>query len=466
MPQFPFAFARDNQVLLHGDRLLCGPGATVMGLREARRRALGPVTPERLDQDSYESALEACYRSDSTAKADPLVFEPTTPATGGGAAPRDLLETAADAPVVALVDHLLRQTIAEGSSDLHIEPQEDGLRARIRVDGLLRPVMDRPDVPARRVAARFKVMAGLDTAETRLPQDGRIGLRYGGREIDIRVATQPSPLGERVVLRILDRRAGLRPLDQLGLSQKQEAFLRRLATQPDGILLTTGPTGSGKTTTLYSLLQLADRSKRNIVTVEDPVEYHLDGVNQTQINAEIGLTFAAGLRATLRQDPDIILVGEIRDAETAHIAAQAALTGHLVLSSLHANSPRAAITRLTELGVDPPLTDATLRGVLAQRLVRRLCPECARPTALTDALAQAMADRQVQEPAQIMESAGCPACSGTGYAGRLGLFEVVDRTGATNADQAVDGDLQTQALRHLAAGTTSAAEMARVLGPL
>ncbi len=261
---------------------------------------------------------------------------------------------------------------------MHVEPYEDGLRARMRIDGMLRTVMDRADVPVRRVVSRLKVMAGLDTAETRLPQDGRIALRYGGRDLDVRMSTLPGQYGER------DHAAGARPARGPAAARRAGAD-RRAGRDPapaGGAArrhhpVAPGPPARGKTTTLYSLLQLADQAKRNIVTVEDPIEYDLPGISQTQINAEIGMTFAAGLRATLRQDPDVILVGEIRDGETATVAAQAALTGHLVFSSLHANGSVGAVIRLRDLGLDDFLIAATLRGIIAQRLLRRLCRDCA-----------------------------------------------------------------------------------------
>ena len=380
--------------------------------------------------------------------------------------------------MIELVNQLLRRTVRGGASDLHVEPYEDGLRARVRIDGMLRTVLDRSDVPVRRVISRLKVMAGLDTAETRLPQDGRIGLRYGGRDIDVRMSTLPGHFGERITLRVLDRHSGLLSLDELGLNQGQADVLNRLAARPDGIVLATGPTGSGKTTTLYSLLQLADQSKRNIVTVEDPIEYHLPGISQTQTNAEIGMTFAAGLRATLRQDPDVILVGEIRDVETAQVAAQASLTGHLVFSSLHANGSVAAVTRLRDLGLDNYLIAATLRGILAQRLLRQLCADC-KSTQSPDAATSAMfAAIQMPVPLAVPQAVGCDSCDQTGYAGRQGVYEIVEITEAVAAAIGENASeqqlkeiavprgntLQAQGLHLVATGQTTIEEVKRVLG--
>ncbi len=474
----PFVFARDQQLVLQGDALVCGPGVTLLGLREARRRLGRALRVEDVDEDAFEAALNAHYRERHGAEADETDLSFDLELRDGAPGLRDLLEDATEAPVIELVNQLLRRTVRAGASDLHVEPYEDGLRARVRIDGMLRTVMDRSDVPVRRVISRLKVMAGLDTAETRLPQDGRIGLRYGGRDLDVRMSTLPGQYGERITLRVLDRHAGLLPLDGLGLTEAQSALLHRMAGRPDGIVLSTGPTGSGKTTTLYSLLQLADQAKRNIVTVEDPIEYHLPGISQTQTNSEIGMTFAAGLRATLRQDPDVILVGEIRDGETAQVAAQASLTGHLVFSSLHANGSVAAVTRLRDLGLENYLIASTLRGILAQRLLRRLCPECHEPVE-ADAAARALfAAYELSAPATFNGAKGCEACGQTGYAGRVGVFEIVEVTetlsnaiaeGASEQQlrqMAVPkaGTLMAQGLGLAAQGKTSIAEVHRVLG--
>jgi len=473
----PFTFARDQQMVLQGDALICGPGATVFGLREARRRAGFALKIERVAEDAFEAVLNTHYRDGAGGgDEDDLSFDLETGTAGPGL--RDLLEDATEAPVIELVNQLLRRTVRGGASDLHVEPSEDGLRARVRVDGMLRTVMDRSDVPVKRVISRLKVMAGLDTAETRLPQDGRISLRYGGRDIDVRMSTLPGHFGERITLRVLDRHSGLLPLDQLGLSDEQAAILNRLADRPDGIVLATGPTGSGKTTTLYSLLQLADHGKRNIVTVEDPIEYHLPGISQTQTNAEIGMTFAAGLRATLRQDPDVILVGEIRDVETAQVAAQASLTGHLVFSSLHANGSVAAVTRLRDLGLDNFLIAATLRGILAQRLLRCLCEKCAEQVDPSEAAKAMFASIGQDAPEKLLHAVGCDSCADTGYAGRQGVYEIVEITedvAAAIGENAPEQELKrlavgkgnsllAQGLDLVRQGRTSVEEVRRVLG--
>jgi len=481
MPVLPFSFARDQQVAVDEGRLLIGPDASALGLREARRRCGAGLVPEQLGAAAFEARLAVLYQAgggDERAEEEALSFDLET--RDGAPGPRDLLEDAAEAPVIQLVNQLLRRAIRAGASDLHVEPHEAGLRARMRIDGMLQTALDRSDVPVRRVVSRLKVMAGLDIAEMRLPQDGRIALRLGGRAIDVRVSTLPGHYGERVVMRLLDRSAGLMPLDALGLRPEQEMVLARLAARPNGIIRPPAPTGRGNTTTLYSLLRLANREERNIVTVEDPIEYDLPGVSQSQINAEIGMTFAAGLRATLRQDPDIILVGEVRDGETAGVAAQAALTGHLVFSSLHANSSVGAVIRLRDLGLDDFLIAATLRGIVAQRLLRRLCPHCARSAAPTAEEAAAFAAAGLGAPRELRHAIGCAQCFDTGYAGRVGVFEIVEIGEAVRAaidkgasEQALialalgpDRTLHGEALRRVAAGETSLAEAQRVVGDL
>ncbi|WP_425099656.1 GspE/PulE family protein [Tropicibacter sp. S64] len=424
----PFSFAQDQQVVLEGARVTLGPNATQLGIREVQRRVgLDPVEVVEVDQLAFDKALADAYRDGAHSRAaagDDISFDLEEAAFARRQ--RDLLDEPGDAPVIQLVNQLLRRAVQSGASDLHIEPHEGGLRVRVRIDGVLQEMMNRPDVPVRRIVSRLKVMAGLDIAETRLPQDGRIPLSLGGKVIDTRVSSLPGHYGERIVLRILDRSTGLMPLKDLGLSETQEKLLRRLAAFPNGVILATGPTGAGKTTTLYSLLQLADRDARNIVTVEDPIEYDLPGVSQSQINSEIGMTFAAGLRATLRQDPDVILVGEIRDGETASTAAQAALTGHLVFSSLHANSSVSAIVRLRDLGLENFLIAATLRGVIAQRLLRKLCPHCSQPQALADEDERLFDRHRIALPHVTYHPVGCPECKGTGHTGRMGIFEITE----------------------------------------
>ncbi len=475
-PPLPYAFARDHGVALDAGAVVAGPEATVTGLREAQRR-VGLSAPLHVtDGAGFEAVMARLYHKGDEAEGHGLTFE--LQEDTGTRRGRDLLEDAVEAPVIQLVNQLLRQAVLDGASDLHIEPHEGGLRARMRIDGFLQTVMDRPDVPVKRVVSRLKVMAGLDISETRLPQDGRIPLRLGGRMIDTRVSSLPGNYGERIVLRILDRAAGLMPLDELGLDRQQIDRLERLAATPNGIILATGPTGAGKTTTLYSLLKLADREERNIVTVEDPIEYDLTGISQTQINAEIGMTFAAGLRATLRQDPDVILVGEIRDGETASTAAQAALTGHLVFSSLHANSSVGAVVRLRDLGLENFLISATLRGVIAQRLLRRLCPECRAPRAPAPTEVLHFEKARLPMPTALHDPVGCEACHQSGYSGRVGIFEILEVDEALREAISIGAGegalwqsalepherLIGQALSAVAAGRTSLVEALRVVG--
>ncbi|MFN7003511.1 MAG: GspE/PulE family protein [Roseinatronobacter sp.] len=489
--RLPFAFARDHQVAVEGDQLLTGPEPTLTGLRMARALSARPLQVAPQDATTFQTSLARLYdQGGEGLDPDGLQFELDGETRDGQ--PRDLLENATEAPVVQLVNQLLRRAVRTRASDLHIEPHEEGLRVRIRVDGTLQQAFDRSDVPARRVVSRLKVMSGLDIAETRLPQDGRIALRLGGKAVDVRISTLPGPHGERVVMRLLDRSGGLMAPEDLGLAPAAQTLLNRLAASPNGIILATGPTGSGKTTTLYSLLQLADRRQRNILTVEDPIEYELPGISQCQVNSEIGMTFARGLRSVLRQDPDVILVGEIRDAETAKVAAEAALTGHLVFSSVHANNPLATVVRLRELGVENYLVSATLRGVIAQRLLRRLCPHCAIASP-PDARERALFDAQgLPAPETLYHAPGehpsdpartpCEHCAGTGYSGRVGVFDIIEitdtlregidageseyqlrnRLRAENPDAAAG--LYRLGLSKVATGASSLAELFRVIG--
>ena len=341
------------------------------------------------------------------------------------AEPQDLLESEDDAPIIRLINALLTEAVRENASDIHIEPYETRLAVRMRVDGVLREILNPPLALAPLIVSRVKVMARLDIAEKRLPQDGRISLRVAGRPVDVRVSTLPSGQGERVVLRLLDKQAGRLELRHLGMAPQQYELMERIIARPHGVVLVTGPTGSGKTTTLYAaLMRLNDRS-RNILTVEDPIEYYLDGIGQTQINTRVDMTFARGLRAILRQDPDVVMVGEIRDLDTVQIAVQASLTGHLVFSTLHTNSAIGAMTRLRDMGVEPFLLASTLNGILAQRLVRVLCPECRRAESATAQECALMGVDPVAPP-MLYHAQGCPACNHLGYRGRTGIYELIE----------------------------------------
>ena len=334
-----------------------------------------------------------------------------------------LRDLASEAPVVRLVNQIIAQAVEQRASDIHVEPFETDLRIRYRIDGHL---VEQEPVPRRAAAAivsRLKLMAGLDIAERRLPQDGRVKLPVRGKEVDFRVATSPTLHGESIVLRILDRSGVSLDFTALGLAAEPQAQLHRQLDRPNGIVLVTGPTGSGKTTTLYAALERLNKPNRKLVTVEDPVEYQIFGINQIQVKNEIGLDFAGVLRSTLRHDPDIIMIGEIRDADTARIAVQAALTGHLVLSTTHTNGAAATIARLVDLGVSDYLIASTLNAVVAQRLVRVLCPHCREPHELPAPLAKELG---LKGQPTVYRAKGCPSCNGTGYRGRVGLFEVLE----------------------------------------
>lgn len=430
-----YAFARRHGVLLLGwseqgeAQVAWRQPGELRALTELRRYLRAPLAVEQVGSDAFDRLLEQTYgdgESSATAVAADISDDlDLNELAENLPEPADLLESEDDAPIIRLLNALLTQAVKEGASDIHIEPDETHLAVRFRIDGVLREVMR----PARNLAplivSRIKVMSELDIAEKRLPQDGRISLRVAGRPVDVRVSTLPAGRGERVVLRLLDKQAGRIDLRQLGMDEITLERSQKLIKRPHGILLVTGPTGSGKTTTLYAMLQQLNDRSRNIMTVEDPVEYHLEGVAQTQVNAKIDLTFARGLRAILRQDPDVVMVGEIRDLETARIAVQASLTGHLVLSTLHTNSAIGAVTRLQDMGIEPFLLSASLIGVLAQRLVRTLNrDDCIAWEASTSELESlglpSSSSTQLWRPASDLPTGR------TGYRGRCGLYELIN----------------------------------------
>lgn len=427
----PYAFARRHGFVTTGETdgrldVAMREGADPKGLIELRRFLARPFAVTKVDGPAFDRLLSDHYGAGAGTAADAadsLGFDDDLghlAAAVQGA--DDLLDTSDDAPAIRLINGIIADAARQGVSDIHIEPYETGLVVRMRMDGVLRETLRMPPHVAPVVVSRVKVMARLDIAERRLPQDGRIGLTLGGKLIDVRVSTLPSRAGERVVLRILDKENAGIDLDQLGMDAAVKRLFTDALNEPNGIVLVTGPTGSGKTTTLYAGLKLVNDGTRNILTVEDPVEYAVDGVGQTQINPQVGLTFAAGLRAILRQDPDTVMVGEIRDRETADIAVQSALTGHLVLSTVHTNDSIGAITRLRDMKVEPFLIASTLRAVMAQRLVRRLCPECKTPVEAAGSLAGLLG---VAARTTVWEPRGCPSCGNSGYKGRIGLFEAV-----------------------------------------
>lgn len=373
---------------------------------------------EKLLAKAYESTAHAAMAAitDIEEDLDLQTMMSTLPKTA------DLLETEDDAPVIRLINAILTQAIKQSASDIHMETFDERIMVRFRIDGVLREVLEPPRGLAPLLTSRVKIMAKLDIAEKRLPQDGRISLRIAGRAVDVRVSTIPTHHGERIVLRLLDKQAAPLDLSKLGMAGDTYQTMQKLIANPHGILLVTGPTGSGKTTTLYGILNSLNDASRNILTVEDPIEYYLAGIGQTQVNTKIGMTFARGLRAILRQDPDIVMVGEIRDLETVDMAIQASLTGHLVLSTLHTNSAIGAVTRLRDMGAEPFLLSSTIMGVVAQRLVRVLCAHC-KTAVTTDEVVQKLLG--VNEAVTIYRPAGCEHCAHTGFQGRTGLYEVI-----------------------------------------
>ena len=454
----PYAFARNQQLLLQED----GPQLTLYlhadsppgGIGEVMRRHAVQQLNLQAPQELMQRISEAYARGESSAAtivgevenhADLQRMMQELPAV------EDLLETSDDAPIIRMLNALLTQAARDGASDIHIEPYERHSSVRFRVDGTLREVVQPNRALHAALISRLKIMAELDISEKRLPQDGRISLRIGTRAMDVRVSTLPSAHGERAVLRLLDKGENRLSLEAVGLQGAALERLQQLIAQPHGIILVTGPTGSGKTTTLYAALSRLDAGACNIMTVEDPIEYELPGIGQTQVNARIDLTFAKALRAILRQDPDVIMIGEIRDFETAQIAIQASLTGHLVLATLHTNDAASAVTRLIDMGVEPFLLSSSLLGVLAQRLVRKLCTAC--------------------------HGEGCADCGQTGYQGRTGVFELLVTDDAIRAqihNRASEADIRAAALqagmvlmrddgeRLVSGGITSRAELVRV----
>ena len=429
--RLPFGFAKRNQVVLggaEGNELLCVDWPPLPVVAEVQRLLARPLTLRLTDVADFADTLARTYQRDSSETMQMVegLGGDLDLASLANAVPEteDLLEQEDDAPIIRLINALLSEAIKLNASDIHIETFENRLAVRFRIDGILQEVVQPRRELAPLLVSRIKVMSKLDIAEKRVPQDGRISLRVGGREVDIRVSTMPSSNGERVVLRLLDKQAGRLKLDNLGMQPPDETMFGRLLQRPYGILLVTGPTGSGKTTTLYAGLASINQGNLNILTVEDPIEYNLEGIGQTQVNLKADMTFARGLRAMLRQDPDVVMVGEIRDLETVEIAIQASLTGHLVLSTLHTNTAIGAVTRLMDMGVEPFLLSSSLIGVLAQRLVRLLCPHCKTPYQADAAECQVL-NAPASPPPTLYHAQGCARCSGTGYSGRTGIYELI-----------------------------------------
>lgn len=429
-PPLPFTYSRSQRILLlreaGGNRVLCMEDTPASALLEVRRVAGGDLTVTTVPAEEFEKQLVSSYQRDSDEarqmmadignEMDFYTLAEEMPDSN------DLLDADDDAPIIRLINAMLTEAIKDKASDIHIETYECHLQVRFRIDGVLREILRLQRSLASLLISRIKVMAKLDIAEKRIPQDGRMVLRIGGRAVDVRVSTLPSNYGERIVLRLLDKNSVSLDLATLGMSPQNQCHIDELLQRPHGIILVTGPTGSGKSTTLYAALSRLNARVRNIMTVEDPIEYELECVSQTQVNPKVDMTFARSLRAILRQDPDVVLVGEIRDSETAQIAIQASLTGHLVLSTLHTNSATGALSRLQDMGIPPFLLSTSLLAVLAQRLVRTLCPDCRQPYLVDASLAKVM---NIPVGTTIWQPKGCQQCCFTGYLGRTGIHELL-----------------------------------------
>jgi len=429
-PLLSFAFAKRHGIFVQGivdgvADAVYRAGATPTSIAEVRRFLGVPLRLRRVDSEVFDQMLRGRYEGGtSTAMQMAGGFEDDTDLTHLAQdlpEPSDLLESDDHAPIIKLINAILTQAVRDNASDIHIEPFENRLVVRFRIDGVLREVLQSRRAVAPLVVSRIKVMSKLDIAEKRLPQDGRISLRIAGRAVDVRVSTIPAGHGERVVLRLLDKQAGRLDLGSLGMERHTQTLMDELVHKPHGIILVTGPTGSGKTTTLYAALERINDNTRNIMTVEDPIEYYIDGIGQTQVNTKVEMTFARGLRAILRQDPDVVMVGEIRDLETAHIAVQASLTGHLVLSTLHTNTAVGAVTRLRDMGVEPFLLSSSLLGVLAQRLVRVLSPDT-RQSYVAGDYERRLLNIPEGAPSPTLYRAGTDSTHG--FKGRTGIYEL------------------------------------------
>ena len=484
--RIPFAYAKRHGVLMNEPdplqdfaAVLCRQGVSPATLAEVRRYLAMPLKLNMIEVEEFDRLLQEAYEG-GTGETMEMMDDLGDSVDLSRVAqelsePEDLLESEDDAPIIRLINALLTEAIKKNASDIHIEPYENRLSVRFRVDGVLREVLAPKRVLAPLLVSRIKVMSKLDIAEKRIPQDGRISLKIAGRAVDVRVSTLPSGSGERVVLRLLDKQAGRLDLEQLGMDDVSSDVMNSVIRKPHGIILVTGPTGSGKTTTLYATLTRLNDKTRNILTVEDPIEYYIDGIGQTNVNTKVDMTFARGLRAILRQDPDVVMVGEIRDLETAEIAVQASLTGHLVLSTLHTNTAVGAVTRLRDMGVEPFLLSSSLIGVLAQRLVRTLCHECKKSVLMTEAEKETFAV-SIKGDVHIFRPVGCEACNYLGYLGRTGIYEIIsvddkmrtmihDGSGEHQLEayaRSLTPSIRQDGLRRVMAGDTSVEEVLRV----
>ena len=432
LKKLPYEFAKSNKMFLFKEDdervygVVCDENG-VFALKDVAKNLGKEISYRKLEENILVSLLNQAYSLVSSAETvmGEISGEDLKIFSSDAELPKDLLELKDEAPVIKLLNALLLEAVKERASDIHIEPYERELEVRFRVDGILKRLLTPPKIIHEALISRIKILANLDIAEKRLPQDGRIRVVVGGKDIDIRVSIIPTFFGERAVLRILDRMKGIMSLEELGLSDKKLERFSSILTRSNGIILVTGPTGSGKTTTLYGSLLKIYSEEKNIITIEDPVEYQIKGVGQIQVNPKINLTFAAGLRSILRQDPDIIMVGEIRDRETAEIAVQASLTGHLVLSTLHTNDAPSALTRLLDMDIEPFLVASSLTGVLAQRLVRKNCSFCSEPVKLSVEEKEKLKALGYHNIDVVYQGSGCPECRGKGYLGRTGIFELL-----------------------------------------
>ncbi|HEY8585168.1 MAG TPA: type II secretion system ATPase GspE [Rhodanobacter sp.] len=485
-PVVPYEFARSNGAAVTGfddgvAEVALRVGATAVVLAELRRMLDRPLRVRQCSATEFDEVLAAGYNaagsdSGAAALADDLATDlDLSRLLQEMPRVEDLLDSQRDAPLIRLTNALFTQALRDGASDIHIEPFETRSVVRLRIDGILHDLLEPARALHAAIVSRLKIMAQLDIAEKRLPQDGRIALRVAGKPIDVRVSTIPTAHGERVVLRLLDKQAGRLDLARLGMDPATLRQMDGLIHQPHGIVLMTGPTGSGKTTTLYAALSRLDPKSQNIMTVEDPVEYDLDGISQTQTSARIEMTFARALRTILRQDPDVIMIGEIRDLETAQIAIQASLTGHLVFTTLHTNDAVSAITRLIDMGVESFLLASSVLGIGAQRLVRKLCLECRKPWTPTAAQWRAFGVAAI--PGTFHAPRGCAACNQSGYKGRTGIYELLtvddtlrrliherasEQVLRTHALANGMYSLRTSAMQLAAEGVTSLEEVLRV----
>lgn len=429
--KLPYSFAKKHKVLLKViddvPVILFNKTPKLEVVFELQRITCQKVKFQPIGAEEFQKEITICYEVDSSETTvvlegmeqalDLSQLMDELPQTD------DLLENQDDAPIIRLLNALFSQAIKEKASDIHIETFEKGVNVRMRIDGILRVTLEIPRALAPQVISRIKVMAKLDIAEKRLPQDGRLALKVGEHNIDVRISTLPSNHGERIVMRILDKKSSSLDLSKIGLSKKNQTRMEALIKHPHGIILVTGPTGSGKTTTLYAMLNSLNQEHRNILTIEDPIEYDLPGIGQTQVNTKIDMNFATGLRAILRQDPDIVMIGEIRDLETAEIAVQASLTGHLVLSTLHTNTALSAINRLVDMGIESFLLGSSLIGLISQRLVRRLCHHCKEAYQSPQ---DEMNLLNLSSAITLYKPKGCSKCNHQGYQGRIGIFEIIE----------------------------------------